>query len=229
MDTKKQRKFLLLNMILAAFILSFIMLIVESTGAYSRTYKGTGEGIDLFGEVYRHVLNNYIKETDPIELSKEAINGILESLDPYSSFLEKMDFKQLEEDTRGEFGGLGIEIATPKDYPRVMSYPIEGTPAEHRLRAGDEIVEIDGKNTYKMPINEVVGMLRGKVGTPVTIKVKRGGSDELLKFDILRGKIPLRNVTYSGEIEEGIGYIKLSKFNQGASDENRLYHAHTRL
>ena len=219
MDTKKQRKFLLLNMILAAFILSFIMLIVESTGAYSRTYKGTGEGIDLFGEVYTHVLNNYIKETDPIELSKEAINGIIESLDPYSSFLEKMDFKQLEEDTRGEFGGLGIEIATPKDYPRVMSYPIEGTPAEHRLRAGDEIVEIDGKNTYKMPINEVVGMLRGKVDTPVTIKVKRGGSDELLKFDILRGKIPLRNVTYSGEIEEGIGYIKLSKFNQGASEE----------
>jgi len=219
MDTKKQRKFLLLNMILAAFILSFIMLIVESTGAYSRNYEETGEGIDLFGEVYTHVLNNYIKETDPIELSKEAINGILESLDPYSSFLEKMDFKQLEEDTRGEFGGLGIEIATPKDYPRVMSYPIEGTPAEHKLRAGDEIVEIEGKNTYKMPINEVVGMLRGKVGTPVTIKVKRGGSDELLKFDILRGKIPLRNVTYSGEIEEGIGYIKLSKFNQGASEE----------
>jgi len=219
MDSKKQRRFLLLNMVLVAFIISFIMLIIESTGAYSRSYEGTGRGIDLFGDVYRHVLNNYVKDTDPIELSKEAINGIMESLDPYSSFLEKSDFRQLEEDTRGEFGGLGIEIATPKDYPRVMSYPIENTPAEHKLRAGDEIVEIDGKSTFEMPINEVVGMLRGKIGTRVTIKVRRGGSDELLRFEIERGRIPLRNVTYSGEIEEGIGYIKLSKFNQGASEE----------
>ncbi len=219
MEIKKQRKILLLNMVLAAFIISLIMLIIESTGANSQSYRGTGEGVELFGEVDAHVLNNYIKETDPIKLSKDAINGIMESLDPYSSFLEQTDFKQLEEDTKGEFGGLGIEIATPKDYPRVMSYPIEGTPAENKLRAGDEIVEIDGKSTYKMPINEVVGMLRGKIDTSVKIKVKRGGSNELISFEIIRGRIPLKNVPYYGEIEEGIGYIKLSKFNQGASEE----------
>jgi len=219
MDNKKQRKYLILNLFLAAFIIFVVMFIVESTGVYGRNYTDLTKGYELFGSVYKHVLNDYIKETDSMELSKDAINGVLESLDPYSSFLEKTDFRQLEEDSRGEFGGLGIEISAPKDYPRVMSYPIEGTPAEHRLRAGDEIVEIEGKSTYKMSLNEVVGMLRGKIGTQVNIKVKRGGSDGLLEFSIIRGKIPLRSVTYSGEIEDGVGYIKLSKFTQGASEE----------
>ena len=216
MDSKKQRKLLLLNIILVAFIYSIVILVVESTAGYN----DLGEGIDLFSSVYRHVLNNYVKEKTPTEISKDAINGILGSLDPYSSFLEKKDFGQFMEDTKGEFGGLGIEISTPGDYPQIMSYPFEDTPAEKMgLRAGDLIVEIEGKSTHKMPLTEVVGMLRGKVGTDVKIKIKRGGIKDLLEFTITRGKIPLHSVTYAGEIEQGIGYIKLRGFNQNASQE----------
>ncbi len=218
MDNRKKRTFLLMNLFLAAFIISLAILVIESTGA-NISYKDIGDGYDLFNSVYTHVLNHYVKDVKSMDLSKDAINGIIESLDPYSSFLEKMDFSQLQDDTKGEFGGLGIAISTPKDYPRVMEYPIKNTPAEHKLRAGDEIVEIDGISTYKMPLNKVVGMLRGKVDTQVTIKVKRGIIDDLLVFEITRGKISLHNIPYSGEIEEGIGYIKLIKFNQDASEE----------
>lgn len=206
-------------MFLAAFLVSVVMLVVETSGAWGNNYKEIETGIDLFGSVYNKVLENYITESDPVDLSKKAINGIVESLDPYSTFLDISAFQQLQADTKGSFGGLGIEISTPKDYPRVMSYPIEGTPAEHRLRAGDEIVEIDGVSTFKMDLTKVVGMLRGEVGSEVSIKVKRGGSDDLLSFDIVRALIPLDNVRYAGVIDDGVGYIKLSRFNQHASKE----------
>jgi len=220
MDTKKQRKILLLNLSLVAFTFIVVMFVIESTGAFGISYRSSGEGVELFNSVYHHVLINYFEETDPVQLSKEAINGILESLDPYSDFLEKVDFKQLEDDTKGEFGGLGIAISLVKEYPTIMEYPIEDTPADKLgLRAGDAIVEVEGKSTYKMPLNEVVGMLRGKVGTAVKIKIKRGSQDELLVYEIIRDKIPLLNIPYFGEIEDGIGYIKLSRFNQEAAKE----------
>ncbi|MFC1542141.1 S41 family peptidase [Candidatus Latescibacterota bacterium] len=223
MDFKKQRKILLINMTLVAFLFIVTMFFVESTGVFGRSYQEQGGlGVDLFGSVYNHVLANYYEETDSIELSKDAINGIMESLDPYSSFLEKTDYKQLEDDTRGEFGGLGIAISiNPKtDYPTVMEYPIEGTPADKaKLRAGDAIVEVEGISTFKKPLTEVVGMLRGKVGTPVKIKIKRGNQEELLSYNIIRGTIPLNNISYSGEIDERIGYIKLRRFNQEAKNE----------
>jgi len=216
MDSRRQRKIILLNMVLAALIISVAIFVVESTA----DYEDISKGIELFGSVYKHVLDNYVKEMTPTEISKGAINGILESLDPYSSFFEIEEFGQFMEDTKGEFGGLGIEISTPGDYPQIMSYPFEDTPAEKKgLRAGDQIVEIEGKSTYKMPLSEVVGMLRGKVGTNVTIKIKRGGYKELIEHAITRAKIPLHSVTYAGEIEEGIGYIRLRGFNQNASQE----------
>ncbi|MFC1551082.1 S41 family peptidase [Candidatus Latescibacterota bacterium] len=222
MDTKKQRKILLLNMTLVACVFILTMFFVESTGAFGRTYKNIGTGVDLFNSVYTKVLNYYYEETDDVDLSKNAISGIVESLDPYSSFLEKVDYKQLEDDTKGEFGGLGIAISinVKTDYPTIMEYPIEDTPADRvKLRAGDAIVEVEGISTHKKPLTEVVGMLRGKVGTPVNIKIKRGRQAELLEYEIVRGKIPLHNISYSGEIVEGIGYIKLRRFNQEAAHE----------
>ena len=192
MDTKKQRKILLLNMTLVACVFIVTMFFVESTGAFGRTYKNIGTGYDLFNSVYTKVLDYYYEETDDIDLSKNAIKGIVESLDPYSSFLEKVDYKQLEDDTKGEFGGLGIAISIQKDYPTIMEYPIEDTPADRvKLRAGDAIVEVDGTSTFEKPLTEVVGMLRGKVGTPVNIKIKRGRLKELLAYEIIRGKSPL--------------------------------------
>ncbi len=221
MESKNQRKILLINLAVAAFIVSVMLLVMESMGSAQQRggYQDLGKGIDLFGQVYSHVLQNYVKPMEALDLSKNAIKGMMENLDPYSEFYEVSDLQQLQENTRGEFGGLGVEIATPGDYPQVMSYPIEGTPAENRLRAGDRIVEINGESTLKMDVNDVVSRLRGKVGDPVDIKVQRGGSGELLSFHIIRGTIPLHNVTYSGEVEAGVGYIKLANFNESASAE----------
>ncbi len=223
MDSRKQRKILFLNMAIAALLVSLILFVIEVSGAgMTPSIKRTGDGYDLFTKVYERVLNTYVKETDPWDLSKDAIKGILKNLDPYSDFYEVRDFKQLREETRGKFGGIGIEIGVnPElDYPQVMSYPITNTPAERvGLRAGDTIVEIDGESTKGMDINDVVSRLRGKEGTQVTIKIRRGASDELIEKKLTREVIPLLNVQWSGEISPGIGYIKLVRFTQEASEE----------
>lgn len=222
MDVKKQRKILFLNMGIAALLVSIILFVIEVSGVAVPSIKDTEDGFDLFSKVYQRVLNSYVKSTDPWALSKDAVKGILKNLDPYSDFYEKRDFKQFQEETRGQFGGIGIEIAVPlqKEYPQVMSYPIPTTPAEKvGLRAGDVIVEIDGTSTRGMDIDDVISRLRGKPGTSVIIKIRRGGADELLERKLIREIIPLFNVMWSGVIEEGIGYINLVRFNQEASEE----------
>lgn len=220
MNIKKQRKILILNLALAALILNVVMFVIEATGASDFSYKDIGDGVELMGDVYNHVIDDYIEELSPGEISKYAVEGILNNLDPYSNFLPPINYNQLQEDAQGEFGGLGIEIQKIGDYPRIMSPPFHDTPAErHRLRAGDEIVRIDGVSTKGMDISEVVGQLRGKVGTTVTIHVKRAGLDNLLKFPIERATIPLKNIPYYGEIEDGIGYIQQVRFNREASHE----------
>ena len=223
MDSRKQRKILFINMAMAALLVSLILFVMEVSGAATvPSIKDTGNGYDLFSKVYSRVITSYVKDTDPWNLSKDAIKGILKNLDPYSDFYDPKDFKQLQDETRGAFGGIGIEIAVnpEKNYPQVMAYPMADTPAEKvGLRARDLIVEIDGVSTKGMDINDVVGKLRGKADTPVTIKVKRGNSDDLIEKKLIRAIIPLNNVAYSGEIHDGIGYIKLLRFNQEASEE----------
>jgi carboxyl-terminal processing protease len=223
MDIRKQRFVLFLNMGIAALLVSVILFVIEVSGATNGipNLKGTEEGYDLFGKVYQKVINNYVKPVDPLNVSKDAVKGILKNLDPYSDFFEQQEFRQLQEETRGQFGGIGIEIQVPpgKEYPQVMSYPISDTPAEKvGLRAGDVIVDIDGTSTRGMDINDVVSRLRGKPGTPVTIKIRRGGADEILERKLVRAIIPLLDVQWAGEIQEGIGYIKLARFTQSASD-----------
>ncbi len=220
MEKGRQRKILIINLGLASLIICLMMLVIESTGAAGVDYQGAADGIDLMGDVYTHVIRDYVKEMDPEEISRYAVEGILENLDPYSTFLPPVNYTQLQEDSQGEFGGLGIEIQKVGDYPRIMSSPLPDSPAERvHLRAGDEIIEIDGEGTKDMDINEVVSKLRGKVGTKVIILVKRPNQEDPLKFEIIRDTIPLKNVPYYGEIEDGVGYVKLSRFNREAANE----------
>ena len=220
MDSKKQRRFLILNLALASLIISLLMFAYEATGALDVNYKGIDDGIELFTRVYQHVLSDYVKDVPPADISNSAVEGIMKKLDPYSNFLPPTDFKQLEEDSQGEFGGLGIEIATVNEYPQIMAYPIPDTPAEKKgLRAGDIISKVNGDNTRNMDISEVVSKLRGKVNTSVTIQITRPGVEEPFDVTLTREKIALHNVTWSGEIEKGVGYIKLSRFNQEAEKE----------
>jgi carboxyl-terminal processing protease len=144
MDSRKQRKILFINMALAALLVSMILFVMEVSGAATvPTIKDTGNGYDLFSKVYSRVLTSYVKETDPWDLSKDAIKGILKNLDPYSDFFDPKDFKQLQDETRGAFGGIGIEIQVnpEKNYPQVMAPPMADTPSEKvGLRARDLIV-----------------------------------------------------------------------------------------
>lgn len=214
MDSRKQRKILLINMVLAACIISMSLFLIEATNAADTDYAGVGDGIPLMGDVYNKVVQNYVEPVDSWKLAKDAVNGMLDELDPYSSFFDPRDYQQMHEDSRGEFAGLGIEIATKEDYPTVMASPLDGSPAQRQgLRAGDVIIEIEGESTQGMIIGDVVSKLRGKEGTIVNFSVRRAKRDEPLKFSIKREKITLYNIPFAGEIEENIGYIKLSRFN----------------
>ena len=204
-------------MIIASFIISLAFFVFEAT---SVSYKDTGKGIDLWNEVYEKVLNNYVSDMDAWKVAKNGADGIINNLDLYSSFFDPSDYKQLQEESKGEFAGLGIMIGTINDYPTIMEPPFPDEPAEKvGLRAADVIIEIEEESTYKMPISDVVSKLRGEINTIVNIKVRRGKSDEPLKFTIKRDRIKIVNISYSGEIVDGIGYIKLNRFNAEAPDE----------
>ncbi|MCE5250725.1 S41 family peptidase [bacterium] len=220
MDSRKQRRILLFNMVVAAVIISSVIFAFEAIGAGNLDYENVGKGIELWSEVYKIVLNDYIKDIDPWKMAKNGVQGMIETLDPYTSFFDPGDYRQMQEDSKGEFAGLGISIATVNDYPTVMEFPIDGSPAMRLgLRAGDVIVDIEGTSTFKVPINDVVSRLRGKVNTIVNIKVKRGNNEDLLAFTIKREKIKLVNIPFSGQIDKGIGYIKLNRFNAEGPDE----------
>jgi len=222
MDNRNQRKILFINMFLAALIVSGLLFVFESSSAPSTDYQAVGNGIDIWSKIYRTVLNDYVGDVDPTELATDGVEGMLKSLDPYSTYFPPGGFTQLKEDSEGEFAGLGIMIGTLNDYPTVMEPPFEDSPAlRANMRAGDAIVKIEGESTYKMPINKVVSKLRGKVNTIVNISVQRSNHDELIELSITRKKISVINVPYSGEIEDDIGYIKLWKFNAEAPEEMR--------
>jgi len=177
------------------------------------------KGFDLFTQVYKAVLQNYVEEVDPEEAIYAAIRGMLESLDPYSQFLsEKAKVDQLKIETTGEFGGLGIQISIIGDVPVVIS-PIEGTPAyEVGLQAGDKIIRIDGEPTKGKPITEIVNTLRGKPGTRVTITIEREGVEEPIDYTITRAVIKIKAVPLATRLGD-IGYIRLARFSKVAGDE----------
>ncbi|RKY65465.1 MAG: S41 family peptidase [Candidatus Latescibacterota bacterium] len=183
------------------------------------TFSKMDEGFDLFSEVYKTVLQEYVKEVDPQEAIYSAIRGMLESLDPYSQFLsEKASVDQLKIETTGEFGGLGIRISIIGGVPVVIS-PIEGTPAyEVGLQAGDKIIKIEGEPTEGKSITEIVNTLRGKPGTQVTITVKREGVEEPIDYTITRAVIKIKAVPLATRIGD-VGYIRLTNFSKVAGDE----------
>lgn len=173
----------------------------------------TYEKLRVFSEVFSLVKQNYVEEVDEQAILYGAIHGMLKTLDPHSSFLTPDNFKEMRVDTKGEFGGLGIEIAQAERGIRVVS-PIEDTPAFHvGMQAGDLIVEINGESTEDMNLMDAVKKMRGKPGTSIELTVVRKGAPKPLTFEIVRAVIKVRSVRWRLE-KSNIGYTRIVQFNE---------------
>lgn len=176
------------------------------------------EGLSTFTRVLDLVERNYVDDINSAELSVNAIEGMLQSLDPYSAYLTPDRFKDLEEGTSGEFGGLGMEI-TVKDGVLTVVSPLEDTPASAAgIEAGDQIIEINGKSTSKMVEFEAVKLLRGPVGTSVNIKVKKKADSSTKVIELERSIIYIKSVK-SELLDRNLGYVKLIQFQDKTSGE----------
>ncbi len=173
----------------------------------------------VFAEVYYIAKHYYVEPVSPKQLLINAAKGMVEKLDPYSEYFTKEELKEFEEDTYGEFGGIGIEISIEKGRPIVVA-PIEGTPAfKAGLRAGDIIVEINGEDTYGMSITDVVKKIRGKPGTKVKLTIYRPDEERTFTVEIERAIIHVNPVKWTVIEPENIGYIKLVQFQPDAAEK----------
>ena len=178
--------------------------------------RETYEYLDLFGNILERVRSNYVEEVDDVELIQAAIRGMLSSLDPHSGYLDPESFNDMQVQTRGEFGGLGIEITQENGFVKVVS-PIDDTPADRAgLEAGDYITHVDGESILGLTLQESVDLLRGEVGSPVTVTVTREGTDPF-DIDIVRDIIQIRAVRQRAENE--VGYIRITTFSQNVGDD----------
>ena len=201
--------------ILIIFLISFIFFASKSY-AKNELY----EKIDLFGEVLENIKKEYVDEVDQSEMMESAINGVLQSLDPYSAYMSPELFKEMQTDTRGEFGGLGIEIGMEAGVVKVIS-PIDDTPAAQAgIKAGDYIVKIGKDQVQGKSLLEAVKLMRGPVGTSINLTVRRKNVKKPLEFKIVRKIIEVQSV--SSEIlgrNKNLGYIRLKSFNENSDKQ----------
>ena len=149
------------------------------------------EQLDLFGDIFERIRAQYVEEVDPADLVEAAINGMLSSLDPHSSYLSPEMAADMREQTRGEFGGLGIEVTHEEGFVKVVT-PMDGTPAfEAGVEAGDFITQVDGESLLGLTLNEAVELMKGPVGSEIIITVVREGLDEPMDIVIIRDTIKL--------------------------------------
>jgi carboxyl-terminal processing protease len=199
-------------------ILSLIFL----NSIYSIAYSNNAlyEKIDLFGEVLEKIKKDYVDDVDQADVIESAINGVLQSLDPYSAYMSPELFKEMQTDTRGEFGGLGIEIGMEAGVVKVIS-PIDDTPAEKAgIKAGDYIVKIDKEQVQGKSLMEAVKLMRGPVGTSIDLTVRRKNVKKPLEFKITRKVIEVKSVNSKiiGD-KKNLGYIRLKSFNENSDKQ----------
>ncbi|MDA9662447.1 S41 family peptidase [Candidatus Pelagibacter sp.] len=199
------------------FFLFFIILLFTFQKSFSENtdiYKK----IDLFGEVLEKINKEYVDEVDQSKSMDAAINGLLQSLDPYSAYMTPESFEGMRTETSGEFGGLGIEVGMEAGVVKVIS-PIDNTPASKAgLKAGDYIVKINNTQVQGKSLMEAVELMRGLVGSSIEITVRRRGVKKALIFNITREIIQVQSVK-SELIDNNIGYIRLTSFNENSSEQ----------
>ena len=194
----------------AAGVMTLQALNVASAATNAETYKL----LNLFGDVYDRVKSDYVEQPDEKKMMEAAINGMLTSLDPHSSYMDAKEFADMNVKTRGEFGGLGIEVTMENGVVKVVA-PYDGTPAAKAgILSNDLIVKIDGKDVQGSTLNEAVERMRGAIGTPITLLIVRE-KREPFEVKMVRDSIKIESVKYSTEGDD-IGYVRISTFNEQA-------------
>ncbi len=201
-------------------IIFYIILFLNFTFTNSYSNNKLYEKIDLFGEVIEKIKKDYVDDVNESKMMDSAINGVLQSLDPYSAYMSPELFNEMQTDTRGEFGGLGIEIGMESGVVKVIS-PIDDTPAEKAgIKAGDYIVKIGNEQVQGKSLMEAVKLMRGPVGTSIKLTVRRKNVKKPLEFKITRKIIEIKSV--NSEIlgdKENLGYIRLKSFNENSDKQ----------
>ena len=199
------------------FFIIFLSLFFSNL-SFSANEESIYDKIDLFSEVLDKVNNEYVEEIDHSEAMDAAINGVLQSLDPYSAYMSPEIFKEMLTETSGEFGGLGIEVGMEFGVVKIIS-PIDNTPAEEAgVKAGDYIVKINDIQVQGKTLTEAVELMRGPVGSTIKITVRRRGVKKAIIFNITREIIKIESVK-SKIIENSVGYIRLTSFNENSADQ----------
>jgi len=200
----------------------FFILLISFLNFFSKAYAQNSdklyEKIDLFSEVLEKIQKEYVEEVDQAEIMDSAINGVLQSLDPYSAYMNPKIFQESQTETSGEFGGLGIEITMEAGVVKVIA-PIDDTPAARAgVKAGDYIVRINNEQVQGKTLMEAVNLMRGPVGTSIEITVRRKGVKKAKIFKIKREIIEIKSVV-AKLIENKVGYLRLRAFNENSSDQ----------
>jgi len=168
--------------------------------------------LNLFGDVFERVKADYVEEPEDAELVESAINGMLAALDPHSSYMSPKNYRDMQVQTRGEFGGLGIEVTMEDGLVKVVT-PIDDTPAARAgIQAGDLITHLDGEAVLGLTLAEAVEKMRGRVNTPIELTVRRGSAEEPLVITVVRDIIQIRAVRSNAE--DDVGYIRITQFNE---------------
>ena len=199
-----------LKVIYTTFIYTFIITFSFSSYA-SNNDEEKYKYLDLFGQVFDRVRSSYVEEVSDQELIEKAIDGMLSGLDPHSGYMNEEIWKEMQMDTKGKFGGLGIEITMEEGFVKVIA-PIEDTPAyDAGILAGDFIIQIDDTPVFGLTLNEAVELMRGERGAPIVITISRENT-EPFEVKIIRDYINIRSV--KSEIVDNVGYLRITSFNE---------------
>jgi carboxyl-terminal processing protease len=201
--------------LITAFAFSAMLTAVPAAAIAADSDEETFRQLELFGDIFERVRSQYVDETEDEDLIEAAINGMLQSLDPHSSYLNEDNFRDMQVQTRGEFGGLGIEVTMEQGFVRVVS-PIDETPAARAgIEAGDFITHLDGETVLGLTLAEAVDKMRGRVGSDIELTIRREGQDP---FDVAVTRDVVRIKSVRSRVEGKVGYVRITTFNEQTND-----------
>ncbi len=213
-NTKRKVNYMIKKNFLTIF---FLLCFIFTQGVNSKE-NDIYKKVDLFGEVLEKINKEYVDEINQSESMDSAINGLLQSLDPYSSYMSPEIFSDMQTETSGEFGGLGIEVGMESGLVKVIS-PIDDTPASRAgIKAGDYIVKINDTQVQGKSLSEAVDLMRGPVGSGIELTIRRRGTKKALTFNIVREIIQIKSVK-ADILDKNIGYIRLTSFNENSAEQ----------